>query len=102
MLACGLPVVANAAGDTADVLRESPAGVLLRDPIEEDLHRAAEEVVACAGRPDIRREARSIAERWFGLDEGVRAYDRIYREVSATHQHRGSGDAEDRLWPDTV
>lgn len=89
MLACGIPVAANAVGDLAQVFRDASAALIIDDMNDEGLRRAARELVEVGLRPDVRREARALAERWFRLEDGVDALDSIYRGLpSARHPKR--------------
>jgi hypothetical protein len=47
--------------------------------------------------PGVGVAARELAERWFGLEEGVRAYDAIYRGMPRIHRQKGS--LTDTAWP---
>jgi glycosyltransferase involved in cell wall biosynthesis len=78
LLACGVPVAANPIGDVGTVLRDGRGGVIVEDFGDEGLARAANELVDLAKRPEVRSDARHLAERHFRLDDGIKAYDRIY------------------------
>jgi glycosyltransferase involved in cell wall biosynthesis len=94
ILGCGLPVAANIVGDLDRVLGESPAGVVVSDMSEDALARAARQLADAARRPTTRSEARAVAERWFGLEAAVAAYDRIYEAIGSAR-----GARADATWP---
>jgi glycosyltransferase involved in cell wall biosynthesis len=99
-LACGLPVVANADGDVSEVLNPSggaEVGVVVTDMSDSGLSRAAAAVLAITARAETRGAARRVAERWFSLDAGVDAYDRLYRSISVERRH--ARQLRDATWP---
>lgn len=97
VLACGVPFASSAVGDVTTQLERSPAGVSVIDTDAESLDRAARELALKASAPGVAIAARELAERWFGLEEGVRGYDAIYRGMPRTH--RGKSSLTDTAWP---
>jgi len=93
-LACGIPVVANVFGDVEDVFAGTRVAALLRSFDREALRRAAREIVAIAGSPGIREEARALACRWFDLDAAIDAYERLYETALDSNASRS-----DLSWP---
>jgi glycosyltransferase involved in cell wall biosynthesis len=89
LLACGVPVVATAVGDLASIFRGTRAATIVDDLAEDTLRGAAADLAAMAPRPEVRREAREIAERWFRLADGVAAFDRIYRTLPTRTRRSG-------------
>jgi glycosyltransferase involved in cell wall biosynthesis len=81
MLACGMPVAANDVGDAGQMFGDTSAGTVVRDFSEPGLREAADRLARVARRPEVRREARLLAERWFRLEDGVAAFDDIYRNI---------------------
>jgi len=76
-LACGLAVAATGqVGDLDAQLADTPAAFTF-DPAEpaEDV---AARLLAIAARPGRQRAARALAERFYALDDGVRAYAKLY------------------------
>lgn len=94
MLGCGLPVAANVVGDMADVLRDTPAGVVVHDMSDDTLEHAARALSQRASDTATSHVARALAVRWFSLDHAIDGYDRIYREGL-----RRRGPAGDTSWP---
>lgn len=96
LLACGLPVAANIVGDMAEVLHDTPAGVVVERMTDEEFGRAARELSVRASSPHTADAARALAVRWFGLERAVDRYDQIY----ATASQHPRGAAGDGNWPE--
>lgn len=99
LLGCGLPVAANLVGDMAEVLEGSPAGVVVREAEASSLDEPARALAAAAARPETSAAARSLAERWFGLDRALDAYDGLYARLPRRHGRGPGGPPDDRGWP---
>ncbi|HKG62215.1 MAG TPA: glycosyltransferase [Pyrinomonadaceae bacterium] len=85
-LACGLPLVINAGvGDSDLLINEWKAGVLIEDFSEDDFVKAAREIEEIMAADDVRKKARSVAERVFNLGTiaGER-YASLYEKVLST------------------
>lgn len=97
VLGCGLPVAANATGDVGALLQGARVGVSLDDFSDTSLDAAAARLSALSLDPTVAPEARELATRWFSLDRGVDAYDRLYRSL----RRPGEPGARlpDRAWP---
>lgn len=80
-LASGVPVAANIIGDMDKVLKNSQAGVVLSNFSDSFLKIAAKNLYERSLNPEVRKEARALAEKWFDLDQAVDAYDGIYRRL---------------------
>ena len=80
MLATGIPVVANiGVGDVAEILMDTKGGASV-EKFDAANYRAAIELIALL---PTALDLRSGARRWFDLDQGVTAYDRIYRSLAS-------------------
>lgn len=82
-LACGVPCLANTGiGDVERILSEDRVGVTLSDfsPAEKD--RAVRRLLELASEAGVRGRCVESARRWFSLEKGAAAYDRIYRELA--------------------
>ncbi|HEU4535550.1 MAG TPA: glycosyltransferase [Polyangiaceae bacterium] len=99
LLGCGLPVAANLVGDMAEVLAGSPAGVVVGETSPAALDAAARALADAAARPDTSAAARALAERWFGLDRALDAYDALYARLPRRHGLGPAGPPDDRGWP---
>lgn len=97
VLACGLPFASSPVGDVDVQLGASAAGVLIPEVTSDGLDRAARELAEKAFSPGVSAIARALAERWFGLQEGVTAYDAVYRGLPRLH--RGASPLADTKWP---
>lgn len=79
-MACGLPVIATAAGGTVDIVKTGENGIVV--PIEDEaaLERALEMMIddeeLCAS---CGKESRAIAQRW-SLAACAQGYEALYRE----------------------
>lgn len=96
-LACGIPFASSAVGDVEVQCQRSPAVISVPDTRLETLDAAAHALAERARAPDIGRAARSLAERWFSLAEGVDAYDAIYRRLPLWHG--ATPRLADTAWP---
>jgi glycosyltransferase involved in cell wall biosynthesis len=96
VLGCGLPVVVNVIGDLARVVEGSDAAFVVDDLASPtSLDEAARKLVRAAERPETKREARRLAERWYSLADAIEAYDGVYRGMLGLP----GGATEDRSWP---
>jgi glycosyltransferase involved in cell wall biosynthesis len=96
-LGCGIPVATTPIGDVESLFKGHSAGVVLRGLASADLEQAAVALAAAAERPEVRRAARDLAERWFSLEAGIEAYDTLYR-LLGTGPGRPCA-ASDAGWP---
>jgi glycosyltransferase involved in cell wall biosynthesis len=79
MLALGIPVAVNAGvGDVDAVMADTKAGVTVDRFDTEALMVAADALISLATGPAQIREG---AKRWFRLDDGIMAYDELYRSL---------------------
>ena len=97
VLGCGLPVVANATGDVGTLLAGARVGVSLDGFSDAELDAAAVRLAALSLDPTVAPEARDLATRWFSLDRGVDAYDRLYRSLPRPGEPRRP--LPDASWP---
>lgn len=81
-LGCGIPCLANAGvGDMAEVLEGEQVGVALKSFDLASLTNGLHEILKLAQDPAVRARCVTAAHRHFSLDEGVRRYAAIYREL---------------------
>ena len=79
MLAAGIPVVANAGiGDTTQILADTGGGASVATFDARSYREAIAHIRTRPAPSDLRRRA----HKWFDLDQGVSAYDRIYRSFA--------------------
>ena len=64
----------------AEILEGEGVGIALDDFSPESLRVGVERLLDLVANPDIPLRCAAVAERYFSLDEGVRAYDAIYQE----------------------
>jgi glycosyltransferase involved in cell wall biosynthesis len=81
-LASGLPVVCNRGiGDLDQLLPQERVGVLLEDFTPAATAAAQDALVGLLADPEVSARCRRVAEKRFGLAQGVAAYHRVYREL---------------------
>jgi glycosyltransferase involved in cell wall biosynthesis len=82
-LACGLPLIINAGvGDSDALINDWSAGVLIEKFTDEEYVAAGRSIEKMVANPDVRFNARSVAEQLFDLHKigGVR-YASLYERV---------------------
>ena len=82
-LACGLPLIINAGvGDSDALINDWKAGVLIEKFTDEEYAEAGRSIEAMVAQPEVRNNARSVAERLFDLNAiGAERYATLYEEV---------------------
>jgi glycosyltransferase involved in cell wall biosynthesis len=83
-LGCGIPCLGNAGvGDMAEVLEGERVGVALKTFDHASLIEGLQELLRLVRDPAMRARCVASAERHFSLDEGVRRYAAVYRQLGA-------------------
>ena len=82
-LACGLPLVINAGvGDSDALINDWKAGVLIEDFSDTEFASAGRAIEAMSARPEVRQQARAVAEQLFDLNTvGAERYVSLYERV---------------------
>lgn len=81
-LGCGVPVLGNlGVGDMAEILETRHVGVALGDFSEQSLRVGAHRLIELALEPGMQERCRQTAMELFSLEEGVAAYNHIYRQL---------------------
>lgn len=81
-LACGVPCLVNdGVGDMGTIVREEGVGVVVDGMDAPAVASAARRLAALARDPGVRDRCVRTARRYFSLEAGASAYDRIYREL---------------------
>jgi len=81
-LGCGVPCLGNAGvGDMSSILEGEQVGVVVRDFSEKSMRDAVAKLLDLSRHPEIKNRCRDVALKYFSLDDGVRAYNRIYCEL---------------------
>ena len=82
-LACGLPLIINAGvGDSDALINDWKAGVLIENFTDEEYAEAGRSIEAMVAQPEVRKSARSVAEKLFDLNAiGAERYARLYESV---------------------
>lgn len=79
-LACGVPCMTNSGvGDMERIIRGEGVGVVLSDFSPGSERAAVKELVTLCSDKEVRRRCVDTAKKYFSLEEGARAYSRIYQ-----------------------
>lgn len=82
-LGCGVPCLTNGGvGDVEDVVEGERVGALVRDFEPATIERGVDELLRLLDEPDLRTRCVAAARKHFALEDGVAAYDRIYRSLA--------------------
>ncbi len=83
-LGCGVPCLGNAGvGDMAEVLEGERVGVALRAFDQASLAAGLAQLLALAADPSTAARCMAAAQKHFSLDEGVKRYAEMYKQLSA-------------------
>jgi len=81
-LACGLPVIINTGiGDAEQILKKERTGIIIKEFSEAEHKRANQELKELLLDNQLSTRCRNVAEKYFGLDEGIRRYYAIYQRL---------------------
>jgi glycosyltransferase involved in cell wall biosynthesis len=84
-LGCGIPCLSNTGvGDMARILRQDRVGVAVDAMDEASLSKGVADLLTLCTEPGVRERCVDSARRHFSLDEGVRRYSGVYRDVCAS------------------
>lgn len=84
-LACGLPVISTPQiGDLEDIIDSNKIGVILNGYGKNEYRQAIESFLSLIEEKDeIKRRCRKVAEDFFSLENGVRAYLNMYNQLKS-------------------
>ena len=68
----------------AQILESENVGVVIRDFDDDGREKAINNLLSLCADPDVRKRCLKAARKHFSLDDGVAAYDRIYRDLAPT------------------
>ena len=82
-LACGLPLIINAGvGDSDALINDWKAGVLIEEFTQDEFGEAGRKIEEMVAQPEVRKNARSVAEELFDLNTiGAERYATLYERV---------------------
>lgn len=81
-LGCGVPCLSNAGvGDMAEVLEKDKVGLAITSFNDEAMIAALKQLINLVEDPESSVRCVTAAQRHFSLDEGVRLYDEIYKNL---------------------
>lgn len=82
LLGCGVPCISNSGvGDTESILEGENVGVVLRSFDDEAHVQGVKTLLRLIEDGDTRSRCIRVANQYFALEQGVKAYDQIYREL---------------------
>lgn len=82
LLGCGVPCISNSGvGDTESILEGENVGVVLRSFDDEAHARGVQALLKLIEDDETKSRCIKVANQYFSLEQGVRAYDQIYREL---------------------
>ncbi|MBL7777859.1 MAG: glycosyltransferase [Chitinophagales bacterium] len=86
LMSMGIPLVANDfVGDVGDIIRHTKSGVVISDFAAQSYRTAIETVLNTTyNQPQISQCAREV----YGLENGIKTYDTVYRFVLQNKTHR--------------
>lgn len=81
-LGCGVPCISNSGvGDTESILAGENVGVVLRTFDDEAHAQGVQALLNLVADVDTKSRCVNVANQYFALEQGVKAYDDIYREL---------------------
>lgn len=82
LLGGGVPCISNSGvGDTESILEGENVGVVLRSFDEAAHMQGVEALLKLVADVDVKSRCIKVANQYFALDQGVKNYDQIYREL---------------------
>lgn len=97
LLGCGVPCLSNTGvGDMASILEGERVGALVSGFSQAQYSEALRRILNLAREPEIHDRCRQAAERHYALEQGVRAYARVYDELGHVSSVR-EGQNKDQM-----
>lgn len=82
-LGCGIPCLSNSGiGDMVEVLEGEQVGVAIKSFNVDSMTVALMQLLKLVDDPETSARCVASAHQYFSLDQGVRLYDKIYRELN--------------------
>lgn len=82
LLGCGVPCISNSGvGDTESILEGENVGVVLRSFDDAAHLQGVEALLKLVADTDVKPRCIKVANQYFALEQGVKNYDQIYREL---------------------
>lgn len=83
LFGCGVPCVTNSGiGDIDQILEKEGVGILLRGFSQGEMKEAAKKLLELTKDPEVSNRCVKTAEKYFSLERGVQAYDKIYKRLA--------------------
>lgn len=87
LLGCGVPCISNSGvGDTESILEGENVGVVLRSFDDAAHMQGVEALLKLVADVDVKPRCIKVANQYFALEQGVKNYDQIYRELVSKHK----------------
>lgn len=84
-LGCGVPCLGNiGVGDMAAILVNEQVGVALTSFDEDSMRKALKRLLKLTQTVGIKERCREVALQYFSLDEGVRRYASVYKQLDVS------------------
>lgn len=84
-LGCGIPCLSNSGiGDMTAILEENQVGIAISDFQPGTMRLGIQRLLTLCKEEDIQARCRATAYKHFSLDNGVKAYDAIYKQLTKT------------------
>ena len=81
-LGCGVPCLGNdGIGDMTHILEGEKVGVVIREFDDYVREESIDALLELCSDPNVQQRCVAAAKKHFSLDDGVAAYDRIYRDL---------------------
>lgn len=85
LLACGVPCMTNwGIGDVEEIFQGERIGVVLQSFERTLMVEGINQLLSLIADPDTLSRCRSVAEKRFSLEEGVKRYDEIYKRLDSS------------------
>ena len=82
LLGCGVPCISNSGvGDTESILEGENVGVVLRTFDDHAHLDGVKSLLKLVADVDTKLRCIKVANQFFSLEQGVKAYDEIYRNI---------------------
>jgi glycosyltransferase involved in cell wall biosynthesis len=84
LLGCGIPCLSNAGvGDVERILETERVGVAMKGTSPADIDEATERFLKLLEDPELRQRCVKVARAHFSVEDGARAYSRIYDTLAS-------------------
>lgn len=94
-LGCGVPCISNSGvGDTESILDGECVGAVLRTFDDQAHMQGVQKLLQLVADVDVQSHCIAVANKYFSLDQGVKAYDSIYLRLASEREGKERARAE--------